>query len=205
MRDKNIKNLIFDFGGVLVNLNRQRCVDNFKALGVNDVEHLIDPFAQKGIFMQLEKGEITPAEFRNSIRSHSDQVLTDEQIDEAWNSILVDLPTYKLDALLGLRAHYLVYLLSNTNEIHWEWSCANAFPHKGFYVKDYFEETFLSHQMKLAKPDTAIFEAVLESTGILPEETFFIDDSEANCKAAASLGISTYLCKPGEDWTTLFE
>ncbi|NDV82199.1 HAD family phosphatase [Bacteroides sp. 51] len=204
MRKKGIKNIIFDFGGVLINLNRQRCIDSFKQLGLNHVEDLIDPFAQQGIFMQLEKGLITPAVFRDKVREQLNEPATDEQIDAAWNNFLVDLPTYKLEALLKLRERYLVYLLSNTNAIHWDWSCANAFPYKGFNEKDYFEEIFLSYEMKLAKPDVAIFEAVLEATGIQAKETFFIDDSEANCKAAESLGISTYLCKPGEDWTKLF-
>lgn len=205
MRKKEIRNLIFDFGGVLINLNRQRCVDSFKALGLSNVESLIGSFAQQDVFMQLEKGLITPAEFRDEIRERTEQPVTDEQIDNAWNNFLADLPAYKLEALLELRERYLVYLLSNTNEIHWDWSCAHAFPHKGFHEKDYFEEIFLSYKMNLAKPDVSIFEAVMETTGIRPEETLFIDDSEANCKAAGSLGISAYLCKPGEDWTVLFK
>lgn len=204
MRRKGIKNIIFDFGGVLINLNRQRCIDSFKQLGLNQVEDLINPFAQQGIFMQLEKGLITPAVFRDKVREQLGKPVTDEQIDAAWNNFLVDLPVYKLEALLKLRERYLVYLLSNTNEIHWDWSRANVFPYKGFNEKDYFEEIFLSYEMKLVKPDVAIFEAVLESTGIQAGETLFIDDSEANCKAAESLGISTYLCEPGEDWTKLF-
>lgn len=204
MRKKGIKNIIFDFGGVLINLNRQRCIDNFKQLGLTNVEGLIDPFAQQGIFMQLEKGNITPAAFRDEIREQIGQPVTDEQIDAAWNSFLEDVPAYKLDALLKLREHYLVYLLSNTNKIHWDWSCKHVFPYKSFNEADYFEETFLSYEMNLAKPDAAIFQAVLEATGLQPNETLFIDDSEANCKTAESLGLSTYLCKPGEDWTPLF-
>jgi len=205
MKERGIKNVIFDFGGVLINLDRQRCIDSFKQLGMDHVEELINPFAQHGVFMQLEKGEITPAVFRDKIREEFGRLATDEQIDAAWNSFLLDIPDYKLEALLKLREHYLVYLLSNTNEIHWKWSCENAFPYKSFGETDYFEETFLSYEMKLAKPDVAIFEAVLETTGIDPKETLFIDDSEANCKAAESLGITTYICKPGEDWTPLFK
>lgn len=204
MRRRGIKNLIFDFGGVLINLDRQRCIDRFKALGLEHVEKLIDPFAQQGIFMQLEKGWITPAAFRDLVREQIGQPVTDEQIDAAWNSFLVDVPAYKLEALLKLRQHYSVYLLSNTNEIHWKWSCEHVFPYKGFCEADYFEKAFLSYEMNMAKPDQEIFEATLEEAGILPGETLFIDDSEANCKAAEALGISTYLCKPGEDWTPLF-
>lgn len=205
MKRLGIKNIIFDFGGVLINLDRQLCIDNFKQIGLNNVEDLIDPYAQQGIFMELEKGLITSGSFRDAIREQIGDFVSDKRIDAAWNSFLVDLPTYKLDALLKLREHNLVYLLSNTNDIHWEWSRKNAFSYKGFNEKDYFEEMFLSYEMKLAKPDVRIFEAVLEKTGIEPKETFFIDDSEANCQAAESLGISTYLCKPGEDWTVLFK
>lgn len=205
MRRRGIKNIIFDFGGVLINLDRQRCVERFGRLGMGQVGDLINPFAQQGVFMQLEKGEITPEEFRDSMREQFGKPATDEQIDAAWNSFLVDIPTYKLEALLKLREHYLVYLLSNTNEIHWKWSREHAFPYKGFRDTDYFEEMFLSYKMKLAKPDVAIFEAVLEATGIQPKETLFIDDSEVNCKVAESLGISTYVCKPAEDWTPLFK
>lgn len=205
MRKKGIKNIIFDFGGVLINLDRQRCIDSFTQLGLN-VEGMIGEFAQpEGIFMQLEKGIITPAEFRDKVRTLSGKELSDEKIDEAWNSFLVDIPTYKLEALLKLREKYMVYLLSNTNEIHWNWSCTNAFPYKAFNEVDYFEQSFLSYEMKMVKPEAQIFETVLEETGILPEETFFIDDSEANCKAAEALGISTYLCQSGEDWTRIFK
>lgn len=205
MKIPGIKNIIFDFGGVLINLDRQRCINNFKQIGLDNVEDLIDPYAQQGVFMKLEKGLITSATFRDVIREQIGDFVSDKRIDAAWNSFLVDLPTYKLDALLKLREHNLVYLLSNTNDIHWKWSCKNVFPYKGFNEKDYFEELFLSYQMELAKPDIKIFEAVLEKTGIEPRETFFIDDSEANCRTAELLGITTHLCKPGEDWTVLFK
>lgn len=199
-----IKNIIFDLGDVLINLNRQCCIDSFKELGLKNIDELIGNFSQQGMFMQLEKGLITPDEFRDKIRELSDRTLTDEEIDTAWNSFLLDIPSYKLDALLELREHYIVYLLSNTNKIHWYWVCEHAFPYKGFTEKDYFEEIFLSYKLHQTKPDIDIFQSVLDRTGILPEETFFIDDSKANCQAAETLGISTYCAKPGEDWTHLF-
>ena len=99
----------------------------------------------------------------------------------------------------------MVYLLSNTNEIHWEWSCEHAYPYKAFRVEDYFEHIFLSYEMKMAKPDEEIFRKVLDDAGLDPKETFFIDDSETNCLTARSLGISTYTPKAGEDWGHLFK
>ena len=204
MKRKGIKNLIIDFGGVLIGLDRQRCLDNFSKLGMSDVESLLDIYHQQDFFQKYEKGLITTAEFRDVIRSKTEKPVTDAQIDDAWNSFLMNIPAYKLDLLLNLRKDYVVYLLSNTNELHWEWSCKYVFPYKTFRVEDYFEHIFLSYKMKMAKPDTGIFQKVLDETGIVPQETLFIDDSDANCRTAEALGISTYTPKAHEDWSHLF-
>ena len=205
MKRKGIKNLIVDFGGVLIDLDRQRCLENFRELGLPDVEHTLDLYHQQDFFQQYERGLISSADFRNVIREKIGRDVADARIDAAWNSFLVSIPTYKLDLLLALRKDYVVYLLSNTNEIHWEWSCEHAFPYKAFRVEDYFEHIFLSYEMKMAKPDEEIFRKVLDDAGLDPKETFFIDDSEANCLTARSLGISTYTPKAGEDWGHLFK
>lgn len=205
MESGGIKNLLIDFGGVLIDLDRHRCIENFKKLGFENVEDLLNIYHQQGIFMQQEKGLITSAEFRSGVREMMGKEVTDRQIDAAWNSFLVGIPIYKLDLLLKLREKYVVYLLSNTNETHWEWSCEHVFPYKGFQVKDYFEKIYLSFEMKMVKPDAEIFNAVLDDASIDPKETFFIDDSGANCEIAQSLGISTYTPKAGEDWSHLFK
>lgn len=204
MENKGIKNLLIDFGGVLIDLDRERCIHNFKKLGLEKVEELLNVYHQQEAFMQQEKGLITPAEFREEIRTMAGKLISDKQIDAAWNSFLVGIPTYKLDLLLKLREKYVVYLLSNTNEIHWKWSCKNAFPYRTFTVDDYFEKIYLSYEMKMVKPEPEIFKAVIEDADIDPKETFFIDDSEINCKVAQELGISTYTPKAGEDWSPLF-
>lgn len=204
MKRKGIKNLIIDFGGVLIDLNRQRCVENFKRLGLPNVEVILDIYHQQDFFQKYEKGLITSAEFRDVIREKIGKPVTDAQIDDAWNSFLVSIPAAKLDLLLNLRKDYVVYLLSNTNEIHWQWSCRHAFPYKTFRVEDYFEHIYLSYEMNMAKPDAEIFQKVLDDTGIIPAETLFIDDSAANCRAAEALGITTYTPKASEDWSHLF-
>lgn len=204
MKSKGIKNLLIDLGGVLINLDRQCCVENFQKLGLRNIGELLDISNPNGILMQQEKGLISSSEFRNKVREMMDKPISDEQIDTAWNSFLVDIPAYKLDLLLKLREKYVVYLLSNTNEIHWKWTCEHLFPYRTFKVEDYFEKTYLSFEMKMAKPEPEIFKTILEDAGIEPEETLFIDDSEINCKAARNLGISTYTAKAGEDWSHLF-
>lgn len=204
MRRKGIKNLIIDFGGVLIDLDRQRCIENFKRLGLPDVEIVLDIYHQQDFFQKYEKGLITSAEFRDVIREKIGKPVTDAQIDDAWNSFLVSIPAAKLDLLLNLRKDYVVYLLSNTNEIHWQWSCQHAFPYKTFRVENYFEHIYLSYEMNMAKPDAEIFQKLLDDTGIIPAETLFIDDSAANCRAAEALGITTYTPQAGEDWSHLF-
>lgn len=175
MKSKGIKNLLIDLGGVLINLDHQRCMENFKELGFTDVEERLNIQQLHGIFMQQEKGLITSAEFRNGLRDMMGKVVSDNQIDAAWNSLLVDIPKHKLDLLLELRSKYVVYLLSNTNEIHWRYACHNLFPYRTFRVEDYFEKAYLSYEMHMAKPEADIFKAVIEDAGIEPQETLFIE------------------------------
>lgn len=205
MKSKGIKNLLIDLGGVLINLDRQRCMESFKRLGFTEAEERLNIRQLHGVFMQQEKGLITSAEFRNEIREMMGKEVSDKQIDAAWNSFLVDIPAYKLNLLLELRTKYVVYLLSNTNEIHWKHTCQNLFPYRTFTVEDYFEKTYLSYEMHMIKPEPDIFKAVLEDAGIEPQETLFIDDADINCKAAQELGILTYTAKMGEDWSPLFK
>ena len=103
MKRKGIKNLIVDFGGVLIDLDRQRCLENFKKLGLPDVEHALDIYHQQDFFQHYEKGLISSADFRNVIRGKIGKDVADARIDAAWNSFLVNIPTCKLDLLLALR------------------------------------------------------------------------------------------------------
>ena len=199
-----IRNLVFDFGGVLVDLDRQRCIDQFKQLGAIGIGDMLSDYSKEGFFQDYEEGEITSIEFRDKLRKQAGRFISDEDLDKAWCSFLIGIPTFKLDTLLRLREHYVIYLLSNTNQIHWQWSCENLFPYKGFSAEDYFEKIYLSFEMHDAKPSSSIFKRVLTDTDILPEETLFLDDSQENCAVAESLGIHTKLVNPCEDWTIFF-
>ena len=202
--DKKIRNIVFDLGGVLVDLDFKAAINGLQKAGFANVKEQLQAFDCEGIFQKFELGEMTADEFRSAIRENSTVSLTDEEVDGLWNAMLLEVPREKLELILHLRGKYMVYLLSNTNSIHWDYVCKNAFNYRGFRVKDYFEETFLSYEMHLAKPDKAIFEKVLEEANLLPEETLFIDDSEANCKAASELGIHTHHYHIGEDLKELF-
>ena len=203
--DKNIKNIVFDLGGVLVDLDFKAAINGLQKAGFANVKEQLQSFDREGIFQKFELGEMTAEEFRTAIRENSTVTLTDEEIDALWNAMLLEIPREKLELILDLRGKYMVYLLSNTNSIHWDYVCKNAFNYRGFRVNDYFEETFLSYEMHLAKPDKAIFEKVLQDANLLPEETLFIDDSEANCKAAEEVGIHAHHYHIGDDLSKVFE
>ena len=203
--DKQIKNIVFDLGGVLVDLDFKAAINGLQQAGFANVKEQLMAFDQGGIFQKFELGEMTADEFRTAIRENSTVTLTDEEIDALWNAMLLEIPREKLELILDLRGKYMVYLLSNTNSIHWDYVCKNAFNYRGFRVNDYFEETFLSYEMHLAKPDKAIFEKVLHDANLLPEETLFIDDSEANCKAAEEVGIHAHHYHIGDDLSKIFE
>ncbi|MBR5193216.1 MAG: HAD family phosphatase [Bacteroidaceae bacterium] len=203
--DKKIKNIVFDLGGVLVDLDFKAAINGLQQAGFANVKEQLMAFDQGGIFQKFELGEMTADEFRTAIRENSTVTLTDEEIDALWNAMLLEIPREKLELILDLRGKYMVYLLSNTNSIHWDYVCKNAFNYRGFRVNDYFEETFLSYEMHLAKPNKAIFEKVLHDANLLPEETLFIDDSEANCKAAEEVGIHAHHYHIGDDLSKVFE
>ena len=203
--DKQIKNIVFDLGGVLVDLDFKAAINGLQQAGFANVKEQLDALDQGGIFQKFELGEMTADEFRAAIRENSTVTLTDEEIDALWNAMLLEIPREKLELILDLRGKYMVYLLSNTNSIHWDYVCKNAFNYRGFRVNDYFEETFLSYEMHLAKPNKAIFEKVLHDANLLPEETLFIDDSEANCKAAEEVGIHAHHNHIGDDLSKIFE
>ena len=200
--DSKIKNVIFDLGGVLINLDFDSCLNAFRTAGFTNIEEQVRQMQGNGVFSRFELGEISPEEFRDAIRKEADESLTDRKIDDMWNLMLLNIPREKLDLLLELREHYMVYLLSNTNRIHWDYACEQMFCYR---ADDFFEDTFLSFKMHLAKPDKAIYEKVMKEANILPEETFFIDDSETNCRAAAALGIQTHHYHIGEDLSLLFD
>jgi epoxide hydrolase-like predicted phosphatase len=201
----NISTIIFDLGGVLCDLDIDQCILNFKRLGLENFEHNLNNFGQSGFFMQLEKGLITAAEFRNEVRKLTSKPLTDAQIDEAWNSFLVGIPSEKLNLILELRKKFRIVLLSNTNIIHFPDTVARFFNYNGMTTSDYFDKCYLSYEMGMAKPDLEIFEAVLADARVKPEECLFLDDGLKNIEQAAKLGIQTYLVDVNEDLSWLVD
>lgn len=202
---RGIKNIIFDLGGVLMDLDKQACIDAFKKLGYQGIEDLLGSYAQKGTFLELEKGLITPDEFRRRMRKEVGKPLTDPQIDDAFCTFLVDIPNYKLDMLRRLKSKYRILMLSNTNSIMMEVMLDGVFRKQGLDVYAYFDKLYLSYQMGEAKPDAKIYEMLIADSGIQPDETFFLDDSAANIAVGGAFGFKTHLTAPHEDFRQLLE
>lgn len=200
-----IKNLLFDFGGVLVDLDLERCKRAFASLGV-DVERFLSHFGQSGVFGGLENGTSTFHECCDELRRQSGRAeLTDEQVEWAWNEFLLDVPAERLELLLRLKKNYRLFLLSNTNAQHWSRAENDYFRYKGLNLSDFFEQMFLSYKLGTEKPSPEIFRAVEKGAGILPSETLFLDDSEENCEAARRCGFHALVAPAGGVWMNYFD
>ena len=195
----NISTLIFDLGGVIVDLDLAKCIQKFKSLGLENIEQYLSNFGQKDFFMQFEKGQIGIPAFRNEIRKLAGTELSDVQIDKAWCSFLTQIPVEKLHLLSELKKKYRLLLLSNTNPLHIETAVAVEFSKTGKTMQDFFDKCYLSYEMGMVKPDVEIFEALLADAQVKAEECLFLDDGKKNIDTAAALGIQTYWVKPNEN------
>ena len=201
--NNNIKNLVFDFGRVLIDVDRERSIKAFHDIEFTQADNLISYCYKKGIFRELELGNISSEVFYQSIHNEAKRGITDEQIKNAWNSMLVGIKPHKLEKLIELRKQYKIYLLSNTNIIHWD-AAKEMFSWGEYKREDYFDDIFLSFEMHLCKPDPNIFRALTNRVSILPYNTLLLDDSEENCQAARSIGWQAHCVRQDEEWLTLF-
>ncbi|HEY0245366.1 MAG TPA: HAD family phosphatase [Mucilaginibacter sp.] len=192
---KGIKNIIFDYGNVIFNIDFSKVQAAWEKLGVNNVKEFYGHRQQDPVFNLLERGEISNADFRNRIRELTNKPeLTDDQINTAWNSIFLDIPEGNHELLLKVKEKYRTFLLSNINAIHYDY--VHDYLKKKFDLDDneqFFEKTYYSHLTGKRKPEREIFEQVLHENKLNPTETLFIDDSPQHIETANKLGIQTYL------------
>lgn len=192
---QHIKNIIFDYGNVIFLIDFQRTRQSFIKLGIKNMDEFFAHTSQDSLFNRYEAGKISSAEFRNGIRSFAElPQITDEQIDNAWNTLLIGVPPVNHEILLKAKDKYRTFLLSNNNEIHYTWiqeylqTEFNITSNSAFFEKDYY-----SHLMKMRKPDAEIFEQVLIENDLKTSETLFIDDSPQHIATAKQLGLYTHL------------
>jgi len=203
-----IKHIIFDLGGVILNIDFYKAAKSFKELGLDDFEGLYSKATQSKLFDRLEKGQISAQDFREQLRNLSGIDMTDEQIDHAWNSLILDFPPARLNLLQELRKNYKLFLLSNTNIIHADFYNNDLRQnHNIDGLESLFDKVYFSHEIALRKPDNEAFEYVLKDQNIQPEETLFIDDALPNILTANQLGLNTIFLNldNGHDVLDLFE
>ena len=206
-----INTIIFDLGGVLLDLDMQRCIKEFEALGLDvkfwftneSTDDSTKGTLSKGMvaskMMDLyQTGQVSTETFLGDALKRCRKETTWEEVVAAWNSLLICIPTEKLNMLKQLRKEgYKVYMLSNTNEEHWRYLEKNIFPES---VMNYFDGIYMSQLLGMAKPDIRVFEYVLMDIGTEAEECLYIDDTSANCEAAASMGLHTINVEPNTRW-----
>lgn len=198
---KKIKNIVFDFGGVLVGLDKHRCIAALDSIGAREISGYVDECRQEDLFHDLEIGRIDVEEFCNEVRRKSPLcTASDEKIAWAWGELLTGIPQEKLQKIESLKKDYRIFLLSNTNVIHWKRSVDEYFHCGELGVDDLFERIFLSYEMGMVKPGHDIFLTMLAEAQIDAAETLFIDDSAANCAVAESVGINTLHDPEGWLW-----
>jgi FMN phosphatase YigB (HAD superfamily) len=192
---KNIKNIIFDYGNVIFNIDFRRAQQAFKELGISNPEEFFGHRHQDPIFDKFDRGEVTAGEFRVYIRQKiGNPAITDQQITDAWNSLLLGIAPGNHELLLKLKDRYRTFLLSNINDIHYQYIMNYLKTDFGFDGNEHlFEKTYYSHLVGKRKPEIDFFEQVLAENNLKPGETLFIDDSPQHLEAAKTLGIQTFL------------
>lgn len=200
-----IKNIIFDFGGVIYDIEHQKTKDAFADLGITNFEELYGHTIQTGLFENFEMGLISPSDFRAALRKHLPENTSDRQIDHAWNALLIGYKPARLELLEKIKNNYRIFLLSNTNLIHYHQYMADLKEEK-LYEKfiGLFKKLYFSHQIGMRKPDANIFHLVIQDNLLNPQETVFIDDYDLNIAAADATGLKGLLLKPGQDLIDLF-
>jgi glucose-1-phosphatase len=188
-----VKNLIFDLGGVILDLTVPKTILGFSKLSGMPPEKVTELFRHAPGFLAFEKGEISEQEFRNFIRELYNLNATDQTLDECWNAMLLSIPEERLQLLTVLKRKFKTFLLSNTNTIHLHFINQNVIPSLNGVksLDDFFHRTYYSHLMKKRKPDHDIFLQVLEDNNLIAAETLFLDDNADNIEGARQVGLQT--------------
>lgn len=203
---KGIRHIIFDLGGVLLNIDYSLTEKAFEEAGIKNFKQLYSQLNQTDLFDRFETGHASREEFLSKLAEIAGEQAREEQIINAWNAMLLDFPLRRLQLLQQLRLYYDLFLLSNTNEIHEEafnaiLMGAHGLPNIGVL----FDKVYFSHRVGLRKPMKEIFGRVLDDNGLKPEHTLFIDDSPQHIAGAKELGIQTIYLEKGMTVEDIFK
>ena len=200
-----IKNIVFDLGVVLFDLEYELTIEAFEKLGVHNHEELFSEAGQLHLFDRFERGEIKVPEFLEGMRTLMPGEASDQSIIDAWNAMLLGFPQTSIDLLEGLKSHYKLYLLSNTNDLHFARFHEMLFEQHGLEGLDqYFIKLYYSHHEGLRKPEAAFYLRLLDEESLNPSETVFIDDMNKNVLGASEVGMKGILLEKGSMVAGLF-
>jgi putative hydrolase of the HAD superfamily len=203
---QGIRNIIFDLGGVIINLDYWITINHLSSLGLKDADRIYSQVHQLPWFDQFDTGGISADEFIRELLKMLDPGVSRQQVIDAWNSMLLDFPKERADLLLGLKKHYRTFLLSNTNELHLNYYLPliqEWYGSKG--IHQFFEKEYYSHIIRIRKPDVSVFQLIINENGLNPAETLFIDDTYQHVEGARNSGINAYHLAPPETIKDLFK
>jgi putative hydrolase of the HAD superfamily len=200
-----VNTIIFDFGGVILDIDPILTLNELKNLGVEDLDIFKSPYFQHDIMGKFERGILTPEVFRDKVREFIGINLCDQDIDDAWNALILDIPKERIKVLEDVKKNYPIFLLSNSNEIHYDIYVRDLQLRFGYREFDQlFTKAYFSFDLHLSKPNPEIFEFVINQHKLIPEQTLFIDDTAEHLEAASKLGMQTYQLKTPERVRDLF-
>lgn len=192
-----IKNILFDLGGVIININYQLTIDALQKLASRHVGDYYKGLHGGSFFDEFERGHISAAQFRNELRDKLEIVATDAELDKAWNAMLLDLPQCRLDFIKSLHGKFTTFLFSNTNEIHYAAIQKICEGNGGFEAfENCFEKDYYSFKVGARKPDVEAYYKVLAASGLKADETLFVDDNLQNVEGARLAGMCAMHLKP---------
>ena len=197
---EQIKNIVFDFGGVIVTIDRSKAVRAFQEVGVKEADQLLGEYHQQGIFQEVEDGCMDAEMFRKRLSGICGKELTYKEVERGWRGFVTEVPQYKLDYLNELREKYNVYILSNTNPYMMGWARSSELTPAGKPLDAYVDKIYASYEVGITKPDRGIFDYMIKDSGLNPAETIFVDDGASNIAMGQELGFVTLQPENGEDW-----
>ncbi len=201
-----IQNIIFDLGGVIINLDTPATIRAFERLGATRFSDVYTQLQQTQLFDLFDKGQLPEADFRRELTALTGLALSDTDFDAAWNAMLLDFPKHRLNMLASIKPKYRSFLLSNTNFIHvhaFEAELLKSHGHRN--LEGFFEKVYYSCNMGMRKPDREIFEYLLKENSLNPAETLFIDDSPQHVEGAQQVGLQAILLGKHEEVTELLK
>lgn len=190
-----IKNIIFDLGGVIMNLDVPRTIKAFENIGITDFVNDTGHHYKNPVFYDFETGKVSESEFVEELANISANSLSGTQIREAWNAMILDMPIERIKFLLDLKKKYKIYLLSNTNSIHQEKFLRETNEANDFSFNELFEKAYYSHEIGIRKPNEEVFHFVLKDSKLNTDKTLFVDDSLQNINSAQKTGLRTFHIK----------